>query len=131
MFLSATPDWSVRSLSSDNYSLFAVYEHGELLGVAGGEDGLSDLCVDLVRRYEARLAFGTPSTKLLVAFQFGRQRNGTTARRRYAIVITPNAEDDGKYNPVDGRAGWGSTTEHHVVVRRMNDNGTLGNRLGR
>jgi len=124
MFIAGTYDWSVRSLEDEKYPVFLVWKpNGQLLGVAGGRDGLAELFIDVIRDFEAKKVKDT--TFAIVCME---RKGGKVKMQDLVGTMTPDGAPEGDTYPDVGKGAGGKTT-HHIVVRKAGAKAKGGNKL--
>jgi len=122
MFIAGTPDWSVRTLDHENdVMIYTVWDCNGMIGVAGGNDGLAELFVDVVCDYEKALARLKLKGKQPVA-EFAVLATGMNRRKRpFAKQLVATIVDDDPTvcteDDTVGKPSWGDITKHHVVLK--------------
>lgn len=121
MFIAGTVDWAVRNMDDEPYPVFTVWESGgKLLGVAGGQDGLAELFIDVISDYEKSLATKRPMPTTYAMIGVQRTPRGKVTTQEFVATITPDDAPNADPLPDIGKGGFGAKqTNHHVVVSKV------------
>ncbi len=112
MFIAGSLTWSVRSIADHPNSVYIVWASGEdrLVGVAGHEEGLAELFIDVVRDYEA----GRTECKAYRIYRVARERGRLYTRE---LIGTITRDDDPNADHFHDFGKGTIKSSHHVVVR--------------